>query len=262
MSKPKKPTEPAAKENVVLDKLKVVYMPIDAVTPNDYNPNRQSEHDFTLLCKSIDEDGMTQPIVALRSSMVIVDGEHRWRACKTLGFTEVPVVLTDMSPAQARIATLRHNRARGGEDVELAAAVLRDLSKLGATEWLKDSLEMDDLELTNFLDAVDHQDGMSNEQAASLANADQDTLNRMIVKEGGVVEEHQTSSVQDVIRARETRILAAKTEQERISVVNDTSVYRLRLVFTGDEAGIIRKALGNRPVEKLLEICRERSQQP
>lgn len=251
-----------SKSNVVLGQLKVEYMPIDAVKPNDYNPNRQSEHDFTLLCKSIDEDGMTQPIVVIKSTMVIVDGEHRWRACKALGFEQVPVVLTDMTPAQARIATLRHNRARGGEDVELAAAVLRDLAKLGATDWLKDSLEMDQVELDNFLSAVDHQDGMSNEQAALLADADQATLKEMIQQEGGKVEEHETASVQDVIRARENRLRNAKNEQEKAKVLKDTSVYRLRLVFTGDEAGVVRKALGNKPVEKLLQICRERSHRP
>ena len=257
-----KQDKPVAKGNVALGQLKVEYMPIDAVKPNDYNPNRQSEHDFTLLCKSIDEDGMTQPVVVIGETMTIVDGEHRWRACKALGFEEIPVVLTDMTPAQARIATLRHNRARGGEDVELAAAVLRDLAKLGATEWLKDSLEMDDVELGNFLSAVDHQDGMSNDQAAALANADQDTLKTMIKQEGGKVEEHQTASVQDVIRARETRLRAAKTEQERAKVEKDTSVYRQRLGFTGEEAGIVRKAQANKPDEKLLQICRERSHQP
>lgn len=262
MAKAQAQQAPVSKGNVVLSTLKVEYMPIDSIKPNEYNPNRQSEHDFTLLCKSIDEDGMTQPIVVLRTSMVIVDGEHRWRACKALGYTEVPVVLTDMTPAQARIATLRHNRARGGEDVELAAAVLRDLAKMGATEWLKDSLEMDAVELENFLSGVDQQDGMSNEQAAALANADQDTLKDLVRKEGGVVEEHQTTSVQDVIRARETRLRDAKNEQERKKIEKDTSVYRLRLVFTGEEAGVVRKALGNKPVEKLLQICRDRSHQP
>lgn len=248
------------KKNVALDTLKIEYLPIDDVKPNEYNPNRQSEHDFELLCKSIDEDGMTQPIVVLRETRVIVDGEHRWRACKALGFQEVPVVLTDMTAAQARIATLRHNRARGDEDVQLAAAVLRDLVKLGATDWLKDSLNMDEVELDNFLEAVDQQDGMSNEQAAELANADDHTLREMVKKEGGQIEEHQSVSVQDVIRAREKRILEAKNLQEKEQAQREIDVYRLRLVFTGDQAVVVKRVLGKKPIEKLLEICRSRSE--
>lgn len=250
--------KPASKNNVVLTKLVIEYVPIDSLKPNDYNPNRQSEHDFELLCKSIDEDGMTQPVVALRATRVIVDGEHRWRACKALGLEQVPVVLTDMDPAQARIATLRHNRARGEENVELAAAVLRDLVALGATDYLKDSLNLDDVELSNFLDAVDKQDGMSTADAKELAEADDATLREMVKKEGGSVDEHQSVSVQDVIRAREKRIQTAKSDQEKADAIREVDVYRLRLVFTGEQATIVRRVLGKKPIERLLQICRDR----
>lgn len=254
----KKQAKITEKHNVALQTLIIEYLPIDAVKPNDYNPNRQSEHDFELLCKSIDEDGMTQPIVALRATRVIVDGEHRWRACKALGYTEVPVVLTDMNPAQARIATLRHNRARGEENVELAAAVLRDLVKLGATEWLKDSLSMDEVELQNFMESVDHQDGFTSEQAKQIATADDAELRSMVRQEGTAIDEHASVSVQDVIRAREQRLSQAKDDQEKAQIDKETDVYRLRLVFTGMQAEIIRRVLGKKPIDTLLEICRSR----
>jgi ParB/RepB/Spo0J family partition protein len=246
------------KQNVALQTLKIEYVAIDSVKPNDYNPNRQSEHDFELLCKSIDEDGMTQPVVVLRKDNVIVDGEHRWRACKALGFEQVPVVFTDMTPAQARIATLRHNRARGEEDVELAAAVLRDLVSLGATDWVKDSLNLDEVELSNFLEAVDKQDGMSTEEAEKLAEADDSTLREMVKSEGGSIDEHQSVSVQDVIRAREKRLREAKNEQEKADAAREIDVYRLRLVFTGEQAVVVRRVLGKKPIERLLEICKSR----
>ena len=120
-----------AKKANALETLKVEYLPVGVLCPNSYNPNRQSEADFELLLRSIREDGFTQPIVALREGNVIVDGEHRWRAARKLGMAEVPVVLVDMTLEQMRIATLRHNRARGSEDIELSTELLRDLRGLG-----------------------------------------------------------------------------------------------------------------------------------
>lgn len=127
----KKGKAAVAKTAQALERLRVDYIPHGGLKPNPYNPNRQSDHDFQLLCQSMTEDGFTQPIVAVvmnqehldspkfkgnasysLGDLVIVDGEHRWRAAGTLGLTEVPVVVTPMTPDQMRIATLRHNRAR------------------------------------------------------------------------------------------------------------------------------------------------------
>lgn len=133
-----------------LDKLEVTYKPIDWLKPNEYNPNRQSDYEFQLLLKSIREDGMTQPVLCLPNGQ-IVDGEHRWKGCKELGFTEIPVVIVDMSEEQRRVATLRHNLARGSHDIELEADVLRDLQKLGALEWAQEALQLTDIEVDRML---------------------------------------------------------------------------------------------------------------
>src|ERR1041384_4603434 len=50
------------------------------IRPNSYNPNQQSDYEFELLCRSINEDGFTQPIVCQRETREFVDGEHRWTA--------------------------------------------------------------------------------------------------------------------------------------------------------------------------------------
>lgn len=253
--------KPSSHDAVALETLRIDYLPIDAIKPNDYNPNRQSEHDFELLCKSIDEDGMTQPVVVLKATNTIVDGEHRWRACKALGHKEVPVVLVDMGDAQARVATLRHNRARGSEDVELAAAVLRDLVRLGASEWAKDSLNLDEVEIKNFLQAMDTQDGFTTEEIKAIADSSPEDLRAMVVAEGGEIDEEISPNVQDVVRAREMRLREARTEQERETARRELSVYRLRLVYTGDEGSLVRRVLSEtsgtgKPIDGLLELCR------
>lgn len=132
--------------------LTVEYVKPDSLAPNNYNPNVQTERDFELLLSSMSEDGFTQPILVHRKTRTIIDGEHRWRAAHRLGLTELPVVFTDMTPEQMRISTLRHNRARGSEDIELTIEVLKDLRELGALEHAVDSLGMSDKEINALLD--------------------------------------------------------------------------------------------------------------
>ena len=139
---------------VNLERLDIEYVGIDDIQPNDWNPNRQSDHEFELLCRSIEEDGFTQPAIIQGDSMVIIDGEHRWRACKALGYDQMPVVKVNMTPEQMRIATLRHNRARGSENIQLAADVLRDLQSLGALDHAQDSLLLDNIEMNVMLDSI------------------------------------------------------------------------------------------------------------
>lgn len=255
-----------------LEKLVVSYEHPDALEPNPWNPNRQSEQDFELLLRSMEEDGFTQPVVALREGKVIVDGEHRWRAARHLGLDEIPVVYTDMTEEQARIATLRHNRARGSEDVNLAAELLRDLRELGALDQAQEALMLDDTELTRLLDDVPAPDSLAGEEfgsawvpdanakgaeEAGISDADAGvTISEQAGEDGGTQALAATTKAQEDIRERERRIAAAKTEEERQAAVKEANVYRLSLIFSGDEATIVKRALGSRAAERLVELCR------
>lgn len=142
------------KNTIALEKIIITVVPIDSILPNDYNPNRQSERDFELLCRSIEEDGYTQPIIVRRDSNKIVDGEHRWRACKVLGWTEIPIVYVDMTDEQAMIATLRHNRAKGTENINLASGVLKSLQAMDYLDQSADSLMLDNIDLQIMLEDI------------------------------------------------------------------------------------------------------------
>jgi len=242
------------KRNVVLGSLEVIYLPVDSVTPNDYNPNRQSEHDFTLLCRSIAEDGFTQPIVVMRATKQIVDGEHRWRACKALGHDEVPCVLVDMSPEQMRIATLRHNRARGSEDAAMAADVIRELQELGAIDWAADSLMMDTVEIQRMLEIEAH------EAAQVQAEISPDMLGP---SGHGLSVQDGTTAIDltaDERRAKERMLASAKADEEKDMSSKDADTYRLVLFFTDEEAKIVQTALGqlgSSQAEAVLTLCRQ-----
>lgn len=240
-----------------LEALKVEYMSIDSVKPNGYNPNRQSDRDFDLLLRSMREDGFTQPIIAQRATRMIVDGEHRWRAARELGLPEIPVVLVDMTDEQMRVATLRHNRARGSEDVELGADVLRDLRELGALDWAQDSLAIDDAELDRLLVDAD--------AATQLASADfgeawSPTRVGMAGSEASFMAGR--ASYSDAADAKNTRdratLEAAPDDAARIPIEHliRTGNFRVVLTFEKEDAALVRSVLEPKPAQRLLEMCR------
>jgi ParB-like chromosome segregation protein Spo0J len=115
----------------------VEWVPRASLTANDYNPNRVAPPELALLKLSILENGWTQPIVTHSpdqdGTAEIVDGFHRWTvsadpdvAALTGGL--VPVVrLAQATPELARMATIRHNRARGTHYVLRMADLVVDL---------------------------------------------------------------------------------------------------------------------------------------
>lgn len=240
-----------------LEKLLIEYVDIGSIKPNSYNPNRQSAHDFELLKRSMGEDGFTQPIIVQEGTNTIVDGEHRWRCAADLGYTQVPIVRVPMTPEQMKIATLRHNRARGSEDMELVGQVMRDLRELGALDWAADSLMLDDVEIQKLIEDTSAPDGLAG-----------DDFNQGWAPTEDVKEEHNnpdaklnaastTKEAADALRLRETAIANAKTQEEKETVQRDMNVYRVALVYTQDQAVLVKEMLGEKPAEAVLKLCAE-----
>jgi len=264
--------EVVEKKGQALKKLSVQYVPVTSIKPNPYNPNRQSPHEFELLCRSMQEDGFTQPVVALLltkeflndpsfkghgfgvGDTVICDGEHRWRAAMHLGLKEVPLVYVPMSPEQMRIATLRHNRARGSEDVELTAVVLRDLRELGALEWAQDSLMMEDVEIEKLLEDISAPDALAAE-VYNEAWVPEGTKTGTVCTAGMLAGHTIDGTPTALLKAREQEaaLAAAKSDEERKSIQKDSNVYRLALMFSGEEAVLIKRVLGAKPALRVLE---------
>jgi len=234
-------------KNVNLKILELEVVPIDSVHPNQYNPNRQSEYEFQLLLKSMMMDGFTQPILVQKATREIVDGEHRWRAAKELGYTEAPVAWTNMTPEQMRVATLRHNRARGEENVGLTAELLRDLESIGALEFAQKELQLDDIEIQRLL----------NDIPAPEALAAVDFSKAWAPTQGDTEPKADCSSTtieaSNALREAEKKIAQAHTEQDRQTARREANVFRLNTIFSGEEADIVRKACGSNAATKILE---------
>jgi ParB-like chromosome segregation protein Spo0J len=135
----------------------VRWVPIELVTPNDYNPNHVAKVEMTLLLRSIQHDGYTQPVVTvwnpdrrgictrclprdypdqnypscqlchgtdeIRGMFEIVDGFHRYFCARSNDELRtrlaglLPIVVIEKGLNDRMASTVRHNRARGKHSV-------------------------------------------------------------------------------------------------------------------------------------------------
>lgn len=104
-------------------------MPIDKLIPMERNPRKMDEHDFEELKTSIQKYGLVEPLVFNKRSGHVVGGHQRLTALKSLGHTEVEVVVVDLSEEQELDLNLRLNRTSGSFDDDMLASIISDLQK-------------------------------------------------------------------------------------------------------------------------------------
>jgi len=115
---------------------RITWVHRDQLKPNGYNPNKVAPPEMELLKISILEDGWTQPIVVTKE-WEIVDGFHRWTVSADPEVAKITdslvpvVVLDDKDQTSLRMATIRHNRARGTHAVLKMADIVADMIQTG-----------------------------------------------------------------------------------------------------------------------------------
>ncbi len=118
----------------------VLWVPVEEVQANDYNPNSVAPPEMKLLAHSVSEDGYTQPIVTWRNGEVyeVVDGYHRNRVGREVpeirkrlrGYLPITVANSDRTDRGDRIAaTIRHNRARGKHKIDAMSEIVVELKR-------------------------------------------------------------------------------------------------------------------------------------
>lgn len=149
------------------------WMKLSDIVPNRWNPNRQDRFMFEKEVASLRRFGPVVPVVVRipgtgspsavgprRSSgqgrapsatgrasaspgpstkRELIDGEHRWKAAKQLGFTELPVWdLGAVDDATAKQLTIVLNETKGSADPEALAELLRDIgTSIDVTDLLE-----------------------------------------------------------------------------------------------------------------------------
>lgn len=254
-------------KSVALAELRVEYVPVGKLKPNSYNPNRETKDEFEMLKASMREDGFTTPIICLADG-TIVDGEHRWRAAQALGHSEVPVVRVNMTEAQRRIATMRHNRARGQDDISLAASLMQDLEKLGALDWAQDALRLSDEEMRRLVAMADtvaedlargHEFSQAWEPVERSTYQPPDTPGEPVSYSKPVPRDYAGTAgpvpltAGDLAEGHEDAPGPVRAEQPE-------PMTRRQYVVTLSEAEVVDRVLGQEAAKRLYELCLKEEQ--
>lgn len=95
---------------------KIVQVKIDSIKPNKYQPRSIfSEEKIEELARTIHTHGVIQPIVVREigeGQFEIIAGERRYRAIKTLGWSEVPAIIRNLDDRETASVALIENLQR------------------------------------------------------------------------------------------------------------------------------------------------------
>lgn len=115
----------------------------DWLQPNTWNPNRMNAFMYAKELQSIKDHGIVDPITVRKvgeNRFEIIDGEHRWRAVRDLGYRKVPVYILDVDELEAKKLTILLNELRGQALPADMGTLLKDLMKHQPLESLLDEL--------------------------------------------------------------------------------------------------------------------------
>lgn len=125
----------------------IEWVDVDKIYMNDYNPNFVMDTEFNLLKFSIMKQGWIQPILVRSNpegTYTIIDGYHRHYLTKhdkdVWAFTQgkVPCAVLDIPDYEAKMLTVRINRAKGVHSAVKMHELVSDL-------WNKHKLTIDQI---------------------------------------------------------------------------------------------------------------------
>jgi ParB family chromosome partitioning protein len=114
----------------------VQFILIEQVTANPDQPRRDFDATALMeLSQSIEREGIIQPLLVRQTApdqYQIIAGERRWRAAKSAGLTEVPVIVRTADDEQAlELAIVENIQREDLNPIELAMAFQRMAAELG-----------------------------------------------------------------------------------------------------------------------------------
>jgi len=131
------------------------YVPIEQVEPNPWNPNVQDDRTFDALVENIQEVGMDEPVLVRQlenGKYQVINGEHRYEACKVLGFDEIPVIVSDkFDEDMAKFQTVRRHVIQGKMDPMKFTKLFDDMADKYGEEMTKEMMKFTDEKAFNDL---------------------------------------------------------------------------------------------------------------
>jgi len=106
-------------------------IPIEKLIAHPGNPNRMSSGTFARLVRNIERTGRYEPIVvrAKADGFEIINGHHRVKALRQLGFVTADCLIWDVDDHEADILLATLNRLAGTDELDKKLSLLRRLSE-------------------------------------------------------------------------------------------------------------------------------------
>jgi ParB family chromosome partitioning protein len=212
-------------------------VPIEFLKPNPRNPRRTyPETELEELAQSLRERGMVQPIVVRKAKGAaeeyeIIAGERRWRAAQRAGLHEVPIVVLEVSDAEALELAIIENVQRADlnplEEAAgyqaLAAEFKRSQEEIAeivgkSRSHVANTLRL--LKLPETVKAYISAGKLSAGHARALVNmADPEAVARDIVERGLTVRETESIAQQQAAAAGKTALALEKRVSDALGLV-------------------------------------------
>lgn len=121
-----------------MSELKIIYLPVESLTPYEKNARKHTQADVETIKASIRKFGFDDPIGIWGKKNIIVEGHGRLMAAKELGYAEVPCIRLDhLTDEQRRAYALAHNKTAEMStwDFGKLESELADLSEFGMADF-------------------------------------------------------------------------------------------------------------------------------
>lgn len=118
----------------------VMSIQINKLIDHPNSPNRMSKRNFTRLVRNIEWTGRYEPLVVRRhgDSFQIINGHHRCRALKQLGYEAVDAIVWEVDDAEADILLCSLNRLKGSDVLDKKLSLLDRINRgMSAREMAK-----------------------------------------------------------------------------------------------------------------------------
>ena len=105
---------------------------LSELRPDPANPRTHDARNLAAIAASLREHGQVEPLLVQKSTMMVIGGNGRAEAMRSLGWKQARVALLDVSDTEARKLSIALNRTGelAGWDEAVLARHLSDLSEL------------------------------------------------------------------------------------------------------------------------------------
>lgn len=171
------------------DRMEVIDIEVKRIRPNTYNPNIVPDDILAKLGAEIAHKGVCVPIVVRKKGdgYEIVDGFHRWRICRDLGWEEIPCIIQDYDDNEAKMKTIQLNYMKGEAVPVKLASLIHELSKEIKLEDLAKRLPYEEPQLIDNLELLKLPDdfGKEIEERAMAEEQEMPSVMTFVVEKEG-----------------------------------------------------------------------------